>query len=481
MNNPIDERIIEHSYFFCKNIVVELRKNQYNAPSYTNKKDIISILSIIEKHLISQFSTIVEGFVTSFEDVVAFIQLYSASPNPTSKKMLSFRQTCRYIFYLLPSLNLKSESSKKTDLENMDEFCKLVAINNLIQELNQAYGIQSLLENSCLEITLCGYYSLKYTDSFVKSLNEELSKTTHLIHKEFFSENLYNQLMKILDDSSIPVKHIFDFTQDLLLRPADVFEVTNQVLNVDEPIIKGLTFDDDNVNLFQAIEKPLNPQFRTRFRPLICMNIDGHKRIFTTSWMVREALEEICTNLLPFGTLPSEWGKIDQLKKFALKAQNELGRQFENEVAKHIKKKYIAKNDISGFNHISLKREKVPNTNRSVGQIDIIAIDNTRRIIYVIDAKCNKTKFFFQTFLTDKQAFQQYEVKLTDKVNWIKNNKNVVAQYFKIDSLDDFSVEGFFVSNSLIYFGFFSNMPIIPLDKLMVYLDKKDIKVLLEK
>lgn len=92
-----------------------------------------------------------------------------------------------------------------------------------------------------------------------------------------------------------------------------------------------------------------------------------------------------------------------------------------------------------------------------------------------------QNKILFQTFLTDKQAFQQYEVKLTDKVNWIKNNKSIVAQYFKIDSLDDFSVEGLFVSNSLIYFGFFSDIPIIPLDKLLVYLEKKDIKVLLEK
>lgn len=393
--------------------------------------------------------------------------------------MQSVRQTCRYIFYLLPSLYLKSAPSTKTEVENMDEFCKLVAINFLIQELNQAYGIQSLIESSCLEITLNGYYSLKYTDSTIQRLNDELSKTTHIIHKEYFSEDLYNRLMKTLDESSIQVKHIFDFTQDLLHRQADVFEVTNQVLNVNDPIIKGLTFDNDNVNLFQAIEKPLNPQFRTRFRPLICMNIEGKKRTFTTSWMIIEALEEICTNLLPFGTLPSEWENIDHLKKIALEAQALLGRQFENKVAECIKEKYIAKNDISGFNHISLKKEKVPNTGRTIGQIDVIAIDETKKIIYVIDAKCTKTKFFFQTFLSDKEAFQKYEVKLVDKVNWVKSNKNIVAQFFKIDNLDDYLVEGIFVSNSLIYFGFFSDIPIIPLDRLLLYLEKRDRNVML--
>lgn len=476
----IDTRITEHSYFFCKKIVDVLRNNHFNAHFYTNRDDVITILSIIEKHLISEFSSIVENFVTSFEDVVAFMQLYSANPNPTSKKMLSFRQTCRYIFYLLPSLYLKNAPSTKTDSENMDEFCKLVSINYLIQELNQAYGIQSLIETSCLEIVLNGYYSLRYTDLTIQRLNEKLSKSTHLIHKEYFSEDLYNRLMKTLDDSSVQVKHIFDFTQDFLHRQADVFEVTDEVHNVDDPIIKGLIFDNENVNLLQAIEKPLNPQFRTRFRPLISMNIEGNKRTFTTAWMVTEALEEICTNLLPFGTLPSEWEKIDLLKKIALEAQALLGRQFENKVAKCIKEKYIAKNDISGFNHISLKREKVPNTDRTIGQIDVIAIDETKKIIYVIDAKCNKTKFFFQTFLSDKQSFQKYEIKLMDKMNWIKGNKNVVAQFFKIDSLDDFSVEGFFVSNSLIYYGFFSDIPIIPLDKLLAYLEKKEIKVLLD-
>lgn len=476
----IDARITEHSYFFSKKIVDVLSNNHFNAHSYTDREEVITILSIIEKYLISEFSSIAEDLVTSFEDVVAFMQLYSATPNPTSKKMQSFRQTCRYIFYLLPSFYLKSTPSPKTDAENMDEFCKLVAINNLIQELNQAYGIQSLIESSCLEISLNGYYSLNYTDTTIQRLNEKLSKTTHLIHKEYISVDLYNLLMKTLDESSIQVTHIFDFTQDLLHRQADVFEVTDEVLNIDDPIIRGLTFDNDNVNLLQAIEKPLNPQFRTRFRPLICINIEGEKRTFTTSRMVTEALEEICTNLLPFGTLPSEWEKISPLKKIALEAQALLGRQFENKVAECIKEKYIAKNDISGFNHISLKQEKVPNTDRTIGQIDVIAIDETKKIIYVIDAKCIKTKYFFQTFLSDKQAFQKYEVKLTDKVNWIKNNKTAVAHYFKIDSLDDFTVEGFFVSNSLIYFGFFSDIPIIPLDKLLVYLDKKDIKVLLE-
>lgn len=82
----IDDRITEHSYCFSKKIADVLRYNHFNKLSYTDRKDIIAILSIIEKYLISEFSLIVKDLVTSFEDVVAFIQLYSANPNPTSKK-----------------------------------------------------------------------------------------------------------------------------------------------------------------------------------------------------------------------------------------------------------------------------------------------------------------------------------------------------------------------------------------------------------
>lgn len=478
--NLIENRILEHSYFFCKTIVEILRNKKFTNNTYNDIKDTIPILSIIEEYLTSSFVKIVNDFLISFKDVIVFIQIYCANSNPTLKKMLSFRQTCRYIFYLLPSLNLTSKPSTKSDLENMDELCKLIALNNLIQEVNQAYGLQSLLDFSCLEINLSGYYSIKYTDNFINSLNNELSKSSGFIHREFNPDTALTQVMQTLEDKSVMLKRILDYAQDLLDRPADVFEVTNEALNVNDHIIKGLMFSDENVNLKQAIEKPLNPQYRTRFRPLLCMKIDDVKRVFTTSWLIREAIEEICLNAFPYGTMPDEWENIPKLKELSLKIHQELTHQFEVEVAQRVQQKYMAKHDISGFNHVSLKKQKVPNTNRTVGQIDILAIDKENKIIYVIDAKCTKTKFFFQSFFNDKQSFMQYDVKLHDKVNWIAAHKNVVAQFFKLTSLDDYRVEGIFVSNSLIYFGFFSNTPIVPLDKLLSYFDKRDAKAILQ-
>lgn len=155
--------------------------------------------------------------------------------------------------------------------------------------------------------------------------------------------------------------------------------MTNEALNENDYIVKGLLFDTDNVNLLMAINKPYDSQYRTRFRPLICLNIDGHKRVFTTSWLLHEAMDEICNNLLPYAKLPEEWRNVVELKDLSKKAQESNGVEFEREVESIVKNHYLVKSDISGFNNISLKKAKVPNTNRGVGQIDLIVIDEDRK------------------------------------------------------------------------------------------------------
>lgn len=478
MTNQIEERITYHSYIYSKLVVIKLREDNYLDTEYTNISDVRSICSIVEHFLVSSFTQVVKNFIISFEDVKEFIHLYSATPNPKLKKMLSFRQTCRYILYLLPSLNLYSAPSPKSDIDKMDELCRLIALNNLIQQVNQAYGIQSLVDYPCLKITLGGYILIDYTDSFIVGLNNELSSSYNLIHKNFLREDVLPNLISILDKKSPSLKRIFDYHADFFTSPADIYEVTNEALNENDSIVKGLLFDTDNVNLLMAINKPYDSQYRTRFRPLICLNIDGHKRVFTTSWLLHEAMDEICNNLLPYAKLPEEWRNVVELKDLSKKAQESNGVEFEREVESIVKNHYLVKSDISGFNNISLKKAKVPNTNRRVGQIDLIVIDEDRKIIYVIDAKCTKTKFFFQTFQSDKEYFEEYRIKLNDKIDWVRDHKDIVAKYFKLTSLEDYTVEGFFVSNSLIYFGFFSTIPIIPLDKLIQFLKEKDVRAL---
>ena len=128
----------------------------------------------------------------------------------------------------------------------------------------------------------------------------------------------------------------------------------------------------------------------------------------------------------------------------------------------------------SFLNNISLKKESVPGTTRKVGEIDFILIDYKRKVVYVIDAKCTKTKFYFQTFNKDKSTFKNYSVKLNDKVQWVSLHKSEVGKYFKMTNIEDYSVKGIFVTNSLIYYSFFSEFPIIPLDKLIKFIETSD-------
>ncbi len=116
-----------------------------------------------------------------------------------------------------------------------------------------------------------------------------------------------------------------------------------------------------------------------------------------------------------------------------------------------------------------MKKQLVPNTKRKVGEIDFIVINPTRKIIFIIDAKCTKTKYYFQAFSNDKSTFEDYSIKLNDKVEWIKSHKKEVSKFFKIPNLEEYTVEGVFVTNSLIYYNFFSEYPIIPLDKILQY------------
>ncbi len=92
----------------------------------------------------------------------------------------------------------------------------------------------------------------------------------------------------------------------------------------------------------------------------------------------------------------------------------------------------------------------------------------------MIDAKCTKTKFYFQSFTNDKSTFEDYSIKLSDKVEWIASHKTEVGKYFRINNIDEYTVEGIFVTNSLIYYNFFSVFPIIPLDRLILYIETLD-------
>lgn len=281
--------------------------------------------------------------------------------------------------------------------------------------------------------------------------------------------------MSTLEDNSPILNTLLDYTTQFISKRGDIFEVAREIGKSDnDPIISGLTYTIENVNFHETVHSPYNIFHRTRFRPILQLNIDNEIRYFTTSWMMVETFDELSTNLIPYGELPKGWEKVHDLKQLCKDVTQQVGKLFEDVVFKVINPKYSVKRNISGFHNISLKKQVVPNTKRKVGEIDFILIDNIRKTIFVIDAKCTKTKFYFQSFTNDKSTFEEYSIKLSDKVEWIASHKIEVGKFFRMSNINEYTVEGLFVTNSLIYYNFFSIFPIIPLDKLIRYIETLD-------
>lgn len=471
----MDDVIDNISVGYTQLLACQIKDEGFSSKTYVEPNDIISICDLAINSLINTFEQVVTELLTSVEDVKEFMHIYSSSSNPTSKKPIIFRHTCSYILSVLPKLQLTSEPSEKEEEHKMMELCKLIALTKLLHSFIQAKSIQIIEQSVCLKIEIGLFIVLEYTKQEIITLNSTLANSVRLIHKNFASEEDFKDLMSTLEDNSPTLKTLFDYVSNLITRQADIFEVTREINNCkSDPIIEGLTFTIDNVNLYEAIHSPYKIFYRTRFRPILQLNIDGEVRFFTTPWMILETFDEISNNLLPYNELPEGWQRVHDLKQLCKKVTKQAGKLFEDEVFKIVDPQYIVKRNISGFHTVSLKKQVVPNTKRKVGEIDFIIIDTKRKIIFVIDAKCTKTKFYFQSFANDKDTFEKYSIKLNDKVEWISSHKNEVGKFFKVSNIHEYTVEGVFVTNSLIYYNFFSHFPIIPLDKLLSYIEESD-------
>lgn len=475
MQRDIDEVIDDCYVYYSHLLTFQLKEEGFNPKKYDEPTDVISICDVSIKCLLNTFERVVAGLLTSFEDVKYFIHIYSAFTNPTSKKPIIFRHTCRYILSLLPKLKLSSDPSLKSNEQNMLELCKLIALTKLLHTFTQAKSLQQIENSVCMIIEINTFVTVEYTKYSILALNSKLENASQLIHKNFASEDDFKKLMSALEDNSPTLKILMDYTSQLINRRADIFEVTREISSCNnDPIIEGLTFAIDNVNFYEAIHSPYKIFHRPRFRPILQLNIGGETRYFTTAWMMVEAMDELSTNLIPYGELPKGWEKVHAIKQLSKNLTKKIGKSFEDEVYKIISPIYIVKRNISGFYNVSLKKQVVPNTNRKVGEIDFLLIDTIRQVIYVIEAKCTKTKYYFQSFNNDKSTFDDYSIKLNDKVQWVESHKYEVGNFFKVPNLAQYSVNGLFVTNSLIYYNFFSDIPIIPLDKLRLYIDTSD-------
>ena len=112
MDTTFDVTIQYFYGYFANFIRRKLIDDNYVNGLYRDSNEILSISNKAIFWLSECFIVNTRQMLTTFEDVRYFLSLYSITSNPSKRKAISFRHTCRYILSILPSLDLTSSSDK---------------------------------------------------------------------------------------------------------------------------------------------------------------------------------------------------------------------------------------------------------------------------------------------------------------------------------------------------------------------------------
>lgn len=216
---------------------------------------------------------------------------------------------------------------------------------------------------------------------------------------------------------------------------------------------EGLMVRKDN---FMQIEESIlkNQDIRRHtYRPILELKIDkkNYYIIGRNKWS--ESLTTLTTNALPFGIVPKEWSRHKGIRKFVSHLDNTHDAILEDPINEYLESQSI-KHD-SNVKSLEQEGDNIRVDIEGVGEIDILYLDETEKVIYVCECKHNRSRFDLNNWKRDYSNFKdKYENQLTKKVNWIKSNTLPVQKHFQIlyedPDLDisDYSVKGIFIINA---------------------------------
>lgn len=506
----IVEDSIEMKYYIrC----LELINRKYQSDAEIDRYAVIDICDLCIESLIQDFEAEL-GKYKNPQDFFQFMLLYSnlATEKRRSEDSLILMQMCRYVFMLIPKFNLSYKDASIINIGEL-ELSDIFYITKMIDILSQQRAIQIMNDERIfqLERNECAF-ALTYMDDSLVNAHKHLKYNTQrksLFQKHCFTFNLlkdfrnelYNAFGDVTDElceivcntphsdiclDDISFGELKDIIEGHIPERLQILRVINITKLVKEypnnAFLQGLLFTHNNSDIKAAIEKPYDKDLRTRYRPILEFSIDGNKEYYIAPYMFHEAVEEICGNLLPFQVIPKEWASNQIIINFAKKLFQEHDKWLEGLCCRVIEGKELSyKRNVKSLNNFSLERAVAYigakcYPNRNVGEIDIIVIDKSAQIIYVIDAKHIKTKYHLQSFAADYTKFigeTGYDEKLSFKVDWIQKHRHDVSREFGADC-SSYSVQGIFVTETFVYYSIVSEFPIIPIAWLDVYLETND-------
>ncbi len=228
-----------------------------------------------------------------------------------------------------------------------------------------------------------------------------------------------------------------------------MFGVDSENANV---FFKGLTLDKSNkMSLLNLACKPYKLN-RYLYKPIIIWNIENEDYALVGKYSWSETFVQLASNAIPWGKAPEEWLKNKCFKKYVHEKEDAHDKWLDDAVEeKLIHNKIYYDRNLKSIDNFDINNEEV-------GEIDFIMISQKLKKIFIADCKHLLGRYDTPNQRNDYNVFvsgkKPYNQTLERKVNWFKNNKQLIQNHFKKKYLEafidisHFEIEGIFIINT---------------------------------
>lgn len=229
------------------------------------------------------------------------------------------------------------------------------------------------------------------------------------------------------------------------------YSYNEEVINT---LFAGLTVNKSNSLSIQDCILKNQHENRYIFRPIVELKIDGqlYHMVGYNKWI--ESFILLSTNSFPFGCYPPEWKKYKVIETFIKEVDDTHDKLLEEPIVKLLEDDNIVMD--SNVESIKQIKGNSLNISKTVGDIDILFLDEKNKIIYVCECKHNRSRHDLNNWKRDYSNFKsKYEAQLERKVNWVESNKQLIENHLKTKypgrdllNLDEFQTKGIFIINA---------------------------------
>lgn len=459
---------LKNSYRVCGELFMDILRNESRASFY-----------LYVQHLL-------ENTFEIYQDILA------GNDVPINKsEFANIRRTLRIIL----------EQSTKIDLKGTPNFATEIILhkeeyNHTLDELlyigYQAFAIsqdiarsQLFPKSTSIDVNAEGLLAMTASnpyDVLFKYLEQDISK-----HDK--SVELYHnitELIVIWMELGVDYGELTSFMGQQIDQPGFRFSVMpkdeyfQEVRDKFNPagdlainFYEGLMVTRQNVLDFEDCILRSQDIRRITYRPLVEVKIDGLFYIMAgiNRWL--ESLATLTTNALPWGHVADEWKQHKKIKDFVQYLESTHDDVLEDAAVSLLNAEGILNNKSVK----SLRKHKGNNYNiekiAGVGEIDMIFVDQQRKILYVVECKHNKSRFDYFNWKRDYTGFKdKYETQLGNKISFVKEHIEMVLTHLEvigeisIEAKDSYRVEGIFLINAPTLYMYDAVFPTLTLHNL---------------